>query len=277
MGGASTSRGVGFPGLWRVAKEYVIVGGLLREERETERLYFPVSHRELPSEISKLKNGDEEAVIHFARDFGCFGYPKLIEGHANTQGEPLKWIWAHADTIRLCLRLLEGLQDKNGNIPNRELLEEVLGDLATPQSSPCAKVAYGAKVRSCLWSLGAASRGEVENLAAMIVKDLINKNLKGISPYLFFDESNNTWRQFFSYRALIQVAYWHLANYATGGRIARCEAEQCGALFLQTDGRQRFCPPRLSAKGESLCAIRQRQRKFQAGRNVAKKPAKRRK
>lgn len=277
-GEAADGRGAGFPGLWRVAEDYVIQDRWLKEQGKDARLYFPAAHKELPSELAKLHEGDEKAVLDFARTYGALGYRCLVKDHTLPNGDPLTWIWAHAGTVRLCLRLLEGLQDKDTNhIPNRDHLDNVLREIASPQwgqDAPKARIAAGGKIGEAYWGLAPQSRGEFEDLAATIFKDIVNKNLIGLSPRLVFNEQTNSWRQVFSFQALIQMVYWHLANYAAGGRLKRCEAEGCGSLFLQTDGRQRFCPPRLDAQAESPCAVRQRQRNLRKGNSSGPRPVK---
>jgi len=96
---------------------------------------------------------------------------------------------------------------------------------------------------------------QIEALARQVRRSLINPNIKGISRVL--KEVGGKDQSLLQFQALIEVAYWQLADVVDGGRVRRCEASGCGAVFIQKDRRQRFCPPRF-AQQESPCAIRER-------------------
>ena len=53
--------------------------------------------------------------------------------------------------------------------------------------------------------------------------------------------------------SLLSVIYRHLFDVVVGGNVQECR--ECGTPFVQTDGRQRFCPPPPSSR-ESQCAMR---------------------
>ena len=60
---------------------------------------------------------------------------------------------------------------------------------------------------------------------------------------------------------LLEAIYHQVAEAATGGRLAVCESRDCGAIFLQTDARQQFCPPRYG-QTKSTCMNRERVRNY---------------
>jgi hypothetical protein len=108
------------------------------------------------------------------------------------------------------------------------------------------------------------------NRARAVRRALINPNIRGIHRAIGVDDSGKE-RSIFTYSALVEAAYWHLANAVDGGIVKRCERSGCGALFIQTHGKQRHCPPRWNhregaRKQESPCALSARQTKLQAGR-----------
>jgi hypothetical protein len=87
---------------------------------------------------------------------------------------------------------------------------------------------------------------------------LINQWMGPIERQLW-DQEGVPPRSCYGLGALYNYAYWHLADFAEDRyvRVQRCAA--CGALFVRTDNRQRFCPPGPRQKG-SRCAARERMR-----------------
>ena len=59
--------------------------------------------------------------------------------------------------------------------------------------------------------------------------------------------------------SLIESIYTRVTDAITRGRLAQCA--DCGAVFIQTDERQRFCPPR-EGQVKSACMNRQRVRRY---------------
>jgi hypothetical protein len=257
------SRELGFATVWSVDAQYEIVDGFIRPKPAPSGLntkfYAPLSHPILPR-LARLEFNDEAAVLSFVTQYGLLGYDQLVDVDSRLGGDDLKWVWAHSQTIRLSLDILNNLQAHD---------EEKLFTLLTklPQAndgtlSPIVRHAAGGKVRAKPWVMGDKPEKNVSPTVALgwkILSDLINANMRGICPRLSTITPQP--RIFWKFGALIEVAYWQLANLTTGrtGRVARCEAIGCGARFIQTDGRQRFCPPDVP-KGESRCAVRQRAR-----------------
>src|SRR5262249_11634156 len=113
-------------GMYEVREDYVIRDNRLWPQGEIKYKYAPMLHPELPTEIAKLTWGDARAVLHFAHQYGLLGYSYLVEDTLKRnpsakdpiwqerlpehQGEPLRWIWGHANTINVCLTLTSLLQ-----------------------------------------------------------------------------------------------------------------------------------------------------------------------
>src|SRR5215510_5062226 len=113
--------------MYEVQEDYVIRNDRLWPQGEIKYKYAPMIHPELPTEIAKLTRGDNNAVLRFARRYGLLGYRCVVEAMLERQpsaehpiwrerlpeneGEPLRWIWGHANTITVCLTLNNLLQE----------------------------------------------------------------------------------------------------------------------------------------------------------------------
>jgi hypothetical protein len=82
--------------------------------------------------------------------------------------------------------------------------------------------------------------GEIEGLARKICLDLLNNNAELSVP---LEEVDGKIRRVFRFRALVETTYWLLGETMGAGHLKRCMAEDCRALFIQTDPRQQYCPP----------------------------------
>ena len=220
--------------------------------------FAPFVHRELPGELAKLRDADDEAILSFARVYGQIGpFPGLVDvetvdpptrkGPVWYGGDPLPWIRAHAWGTHICLAITDALTRKVPAGRMRQLLESFEG------------IAYGTlgKMGSVEIVLSELGRGNGEAMARVLRRQIINRNLKGVHRYLTADGKVD--RSFFQADPMVSAVYWHLANVIDGGTVKRCEADGCGAYFIQMDARQRNCPKRWR-QGESPCAMRQRQR-----------------
>jgi hypothetical protein len=255
----------GFAQFWPVYDDYVIVDERLCRQGEKTYSYAPMVHEELPSQLAKLTRGDEAGVLAFARVYGSLGYKEFVPFVTRLAyvGDPLSWIWAHAETIRLCLQLSKALQDDDLSTLNRVLsgqqvtacdvealcepahVAAIQEQLRWAQSTrPAVLIAERDTVRLDTWNVPnevtrADTEREVYRVRAFRNR-MINANIKGMVR-----ELHTGWRtkdrSYWTFTALIETAYWHLANTVDGGKIVRCE--ECQALFIQRDKRQRFCPP----------------------------------
>jgi CGNR zinc finger len=270
--------GAGFATFVGVYEDYYIAAGQLRPKSLTlVRRYAPARHPEILGELAKLPRGDVDALLRFARLYGTLGYQAFIprevwaRGDGIPVGDPLVWIWMHARTLLICLELSHLLQE--GDVASlRTYLrsmrltdqdKEEWGAIHASASSwvrdnkpPIALVAIQGRFTIREWMGSVASDQDVKDLAREIRRSLINDNIAGIHRTLLDDGKKDS--LFWEFKALIEMAYWHLANAVDGRRFQRCEADDCGALFVQTDPRQRYCPPLFGQKQESRCAVRRR-------------------
>ena len=74
--------------------------------------YHPETCPELPQQLARVSRGD--AALAFVRTYGLLGYAQVAaavghRAHSDAPGDP-SWIWAHAETVALCLLLTYGLQ-----------------------------------------------------------------------------------------------------------------------------------------------------------------------
>ena len=119
-----------------------------------------------------------------------------------------------------------------------------------------------------------------EELALDAIAKTLSGNLEGIHPTVVTQVPAerasqrsllSRLRRTFRWRALVEVAYWHLWNLIDRGRpLATCQ--ECGAFFERTDARQQFCPPPadeiqearsgLRSRSQSKCGLRHRMRKL---------------
>lgn len=273
------SRALGMPTAWPVDADYAIqqtrVKGKsttvlkpLLSESEGPHLYTPASRADLPSALAKLKRGDEAAIIRFARIYGMLGFYELLPEKAkldHVYGDPLEWIWSHADTLRLCLELKEMLDGERDDLLMKRLSSLTILDM-TNRAYPCPFLRFAAGVgtsKTQLFPVSGESRtSEIRNLAAKILETIVNRNISGIFPVMTWVAKRQSFVQFFHCTALVEMAYWHIANVLRGGRVRRCERPGCGGSFIQTDGRQRFCPGEQDGKQESPCAVLARVQRF---------------
>lgn len=273
------SRALGITTGWMVEADYTIeqvmgrgkrvavLKPLLSAEGKTH-IYTPASRAELPSAVAKLQRGDEAAIIRFAKIYGMFGFNEILPENSKlnaTFGDPLAWIWSHAETLRLCLDLKEMLDCERDDSLRNRLLSLTPSDMKHQKHpSPFLKFSAGAGVVQQFFSPVSKEddKNVVRHLTGKILATIVSKNISGIFPEMAWLESRQTFAQYFHCTALIEMAYWHVANALRGVRVRRCERPGCGGAFIQTDGRQRFCPGDQDNKLESPCAVLARVQRF---------------
>ncbi len=237
------SRTAGFPTLWTVYGDYEISGGVLRRARDdVVGMYAPLVRREIPGELAKLTRGDEAAVVRFAQRYGQLGHDQLVAPEEARGGDPVEWIWTHAETIKICLELTRLLKE--------DMREKVMPYLCSLPSWPV--MMFCAKGHESSLTIAYEEKNAV-SLARMVCRGLINPNIAGIYPELRQERAED--RIYFHFHAPIEAAYWRLAIAINGGNVKLCK--ECGSAFIQSDGRQQYCPPRFRQR-ESACAIRAR-------------------
>lgn len=300
------SIGEGFSLTWDVSKDYEVVDGVLRPKDDWaagylymnaipfERRYMPGAYPQLVAEIAKLNVNDPDGLVSFAKNWGLLGFSwqvmeasgapikdrvEYLKSLGAEIGDPLPWIDAHIHGVNVCLKLLEYLKHENYEGIKAYILSFRSNDSWVEEGhEPSANVSiqYGKH-----HAIG-FSRFEVPNREAShppysepeqyymhaknIIEGIINDNLKGgISPALQHDWQTG-FIEVFEFTSLMDVIYWHLKRLAVSEMgLEKCR--ECGQYFVQTHGRQQFCPPDgwERNKAESRCARRYRARKAKKG------------
>ena len=250
-----------------VREDYVIRDDRLWPQGEIKCRYAPMLCEELPGEIAKLTWGDNNAVLRFARRYGLLGYWYVLKGEIalvrdvnpapDEEGEPLQWIWMHANTINVCLHLTNLLQEGN-----ETPLQSYLSMLRSPLS---LGVDYGPPLDACVEGLKDGCcipipEWRITENAQMVRNTLVNTNISPVRRRIFGVYGKGD-KSCFSVMGTIRAAYWHLATLIETGnyRIVRCKDPKCQAWFAQKDPRQHFCPAQAGMK-ESRCSARYRMR-----------------
>lgn len=325
----------GFRVRWPVASEYQIVDGLLLPKPSaTWRDSYPIVHENIPGQLARIREGDEKALLSFAKQHGGFGFIHLLplavpfmylwgrnitvsdvlaepvgfthlsEGQhdevtksflkvqmerlrkdkrairdigiecgitdkqiwsaliEHRGGDPLPWIWAHIRGISLCCALTEHIQNEDEEWAlsylkqfnqDSDVLQKIECELV-----PTCEVAFRHRIASHAWFKPVELKDwSVLDFARYIRRQLINKNIDGIRVAI--EPIGQGESSFLEYRSLIEVAYWHLHNRVVDGRMRRCARKECGAFFVQTDKRQKYCPePTTGPTQQSLCGVRDR-------------------
>lgn len=280
----------GLPIAWEVFPKYTIDGdrvfpvGIKNKEARAQQprdaginfadvlLYAPAERPELPSEIAKLKRGDEASVIRFAERYGLLGYSHLAPFAPNSPyGDPPSWVWRHAETLDLCLSLKEFLDDDDTDGIEGRLRAYPRLWKSSVHLSPIIPFGVRDKIYKSTFHPAPASSWEeaLRNLAALILRKIVNDNIAALHQVIGWSPGDKSFRQHLGATALIEVAYWHVANALLGGVLKKCELSECGRLFIQTDRRQRYCPT--GTKDESPCARRDRVRSWRVKQRLKAK------
>lgn len=254
------------PQTWSVFSDYKVKDRRIqpkpKKQKEAPTFYVPAARTELPGEIAKLERNDIASVLKFARRYGSLGFSHLSPKEDKPYGDPLQWVWLHADTLRLALTLKELIDHQKTDELKRLLFELSQGeDRSKEYPTPAVTYARLDKQQTIVFcpTSGASPDAVVQTLAANMLCTIVNNNIANLRPELTWRKINGTFQQHFLFTGLIEVAYWHVANALQGGMIKRCQRSGCGGLFIQTDQRQRFCPT--GDKRESPCAVLDRVRR----------------
>ncbi len=269
---------------WPVNQDYTVKDGRLGATGDEVRRYDPLADENIVTEFAKLHDGNENAVVEFARRRGLLGWEVIGEPHPEAMvaesTDPISWVWGHARNVRMVLTLYRYLQrnDHDGlasyldTYSERALSEiEEIERARAPWSTPSVP-ALGTKEGMIIIMHQHSSlpfkfpRGEPAKAAERIIAEIIDPNLghsilwMGLQYRVYTDPLHLVLECPF----LLAAIYWHLANIVTAGRtVARCQDPTCSALFVVTDRRQRYCPPPAGWKGTtgSHCAARHRKRR----------------
>ncbi len=245
--------------------------------------YFPMSRPELPAELAKAATGAEKDLLRFTRRYGGLGYRRemlsitrvgtLLDGKGagahsvegtgelvpggDEPGEPVSWLLAHAETVRLVLQLYGRLDDE----PALSSFLETLKISDGPALLFVKAATRGRNYRTCR-GLVLEPNATSRNVAMLILTDLLNNNLSGgIRREIGPEGDSDKIQSVFRFINLLDCVYWHLADAVTGGWVRRCADPECGAFFAAKSERVKYCPPAMGNKGVSPCMNRHKQRK----------------
>jgi hypothetical protein len=273
----------GFTRLWPVGTAYEIRAGRLYEVDPVVRRIAPAGSPQIVTDLSRLYEGDEAAVLGFARTWGLLGWWPLQRQALHGQprqllatmerarlspedpriGEPLAWIWAHASGVRLCLTLLGYIRQGDGAglgnylqslavpLPSADGNGLTVAFFDEPAGEPIAETGSWPRI-ICGTRHEISSRqfmtGHPEDPLGWglhIVTQLVNANLTGgISEQLLVEPVQGR------HRARRERVFASLADVAYWHLAELCLAldqlvpcAECGTVFVREDRRQRFCPP----------------------------------
>ena len=253
-----------------VFDDYVMHEGMVIPQGAIRARYDPVTCPTLPQELARVSRGDTAAALAFVRTYGLLGYAQVAaavgrQAHRDTPGDPLPWIWAHAETVALCLLLTYGLQTGDDATLLHGLHAVQLPQPPHADRGPrliVPAVWDQPRVHVC-WPSPLHSPEDWRTYARAIRREILNAHLLGVRPQLV--DGGATDQPGCQFQALLAVVYWHLLQIAAQGVVQRCAEASCRAFFVPTRRTQRFCPPEASAR-HSRCAVRARRR---AGRQPA--------
>ena len=292
--GLDIAAAAGFPVTLNVHEDYVIrKGGVLSRRGKVIREYAPMAARELPSAIYSLQEWDNEGLLDFARRYGQLGWEALQDELDKTAvpimerlekgllGDLVTWVWPHVRGIRLVMdglriiqegdlqaghRLLSALVVPADRWKSREtdLLREATRFLDEEMLARrpgarllVAEVGILGNTLERQWLYG--EEDDILAKVGEVVTDIISENIRKVHRRSYFDPEDGKIKSYLFFEALIEAVYWQILDTAGGGEFRTCK--ECGAPFICTDRRQRFCPPRFMEQ-ESRCALRHRQRKW---------------
>ncbi len=265
---ASTAEQQGFVGLTGVRERYgVAEDGLVLGAGGIDRWYTPIAHRELPEVVATLREASEAEIVRFARTYGGMGYESIVrdpekathrraDGTREAGGDPVWWLRGHGWSAHMCLEISDAVERKDARLATEVLHNAGQLERGIMQGAERVHVTLIGQQRDD--SSPFVIDAPLEQ-ARDLRRQIINANIADVSRAIY-PLTGGREQSYFRCPAGIKAVYWHLANLVDGGVVKRCAAEGCGAVFIQTHGRQRFCPPRWR-QSESGCAVRERQRK----------------
>lgn len=243
-----------------VFDHYVIQEGMVLPQGAIRTRYHPETCPALPQQLARVSRGDTAAALAFVRTYGLLGYAQVAtavgrQAHRDALGDPLTWIWAHAETVALCLLLTYGLQTGD-----EAMLQHGLHAVQLPQPPHAdggprlivPAVWDQPRVHVC-WPSPLHTPEDWRTYARAIRREIVNAHLLGVRPHLV--DGGATDQPSCQFQALLAVVYWHLLQIAAQGTVQRCAEASCRAFFVPTRRTQRFCPPEAPAR-HSRCAVR---------------------
>jgi hypothetical protein len=194
----------------------------------------------------------------FADRFGLLGYNYIVpDKYRCSGGDPLDWFLAQALTaltITEIIRRLKDARDSGKRGPVSTYLQKEITD---------GPYALGGQVTRIAFPHSPASPVLAAN---GILRYLFNANLGEAQRRL--QSTAHGLRTVFTFRALVEVVYWQLADQLGKSSIHRCV--ECGRIFTHPNTKVRFCPPD-AGKKISRCKARSNSREFREEKPRRKK------
>jgi hypothetical protein len=174
-----------------------------------------------------------------------------VHASRGTIPEPLEWIQAHARTVAWCLEAAYALR-QSGRVRRRlcqsaaDNLPRPFGSRASIQAAPLIREQTRTDVSDC-------------DFVGGMLEDYLWINLRGVRRRVQY--RNGKLHSMWGGNSLIESVYTQITDSITNGRLAQCAAPDCGAIFIQTDQRQEYCPKR-EGQAKSACMNRIRVRRY---------------
>jgi len=260
---------------WGVQDAEISDGWLLLHLRK-RRIYAPLAHPELPHQFARTALR-HRTLTAFVSHYGRLGWHELTERQSNqlrfsgsgswlkskfeehlslldkldarsalgAYAEPLEWIRAHAETVGWCLQAGFELREKSGRrleVVCERLIEQLPSQVGwRPTIGKTPEALLQRRNRTAIDVVGG------------LMQTYLSTNLEGVRRRIQYRDGSlySMWGG----ETLIESIYTLVSNAVTGGRLSQCES--CGAVFLKTDERQRFCPKR-EGQAKSPCMNRER-------------------
>lgn len=220
--------------------------------------YEPVSEPELLNALLDVAQGQLKPVA-FADRFGLLGYNYIVpRENCCKGGDPLDWFMAHAFTVLTVSDLILCLKEARESPGGRQNLANYLKDLS---DGPYARGGRVNRIR-----LRQYLRTNPIPPAIGILRFLLNANFGDAGRGL--QSTQHGLRTIFTFRTLIQVVYWQLADQLGRSSIHRCV--ECGRIFSHSNVRSRFCLP-TGGKKISACKSRWNVREFRRKKSARRK------
>lgn len=155
------------PYIQKVFGAYEVEAGIVRPRGEPVRWYFPITAPGALSEIAAIDPGNERQTLRFIHRWGLLGWYGIKQARggaaAYSGGDPLPWIWAHANGIRASLALCRWLRrgDEKG-------LERYIEELTVTDDQAEAAALLGGLLRTAspYIELSSAEKGKIVELGS---------------------------------------------------------------------------------------------------------------
>ncbi len=203
--------------------------------------------KELLQALLDLAQG-KLSPIKLANRFGYMGYNATVPYQNRCDGEPLDWLFAHANTLFVASRLVDLVNKARHSESGRKKLDEYMRNL--PEGPYVIKEGYRVSVPA----LGGSGKNAVI-AANNVLQYLLNPNIGHVGRYLFGESVEL--KSIFVFRAPIDVTYWYLASLI--GKQTLRECKQCHRVFIEERRGVKYClpePGKKISKCKSLFNVR---------------------